>query len=172
MTWTVKNDFNKPVTLSNIKITPNAGNGNVPATIQLQAGAGSSFKTTFAGTTKADLVLSVDGLWQDGPGKTWPDNGKPKTFTSEPVKLKGDCKPTGSSPSPSPSPSRSASKPPTPEASHPATPTPSQSSTPGLPVTGSNTTLPMVGTGAALVAGGAALVFTLRRRRRVTFTAE
>jgi MYXO-CTERM domain-containing protein len=30
----------------------------------------------------------------------------------------------------------------------------------------------MVGTGAALVAGGAGLIFTLRRRRRVTFTAE
>ncbi|MFI5906955.1 LPXTG cell wall anchor domain-containing protein [Dactylosporangium sp. NPDC051541] len=172
MTWTVKNDFNKPVTLSNIKITPNAGNGNVPGEIKLDGGAGSSFKTTYAGDAKTELILSVDGLWQDGPRKTWPEDGHPKTFHSDPVKLKGDCKPTGTSPKPSPSPSRSASKPPTPEASRPVTPTPSQSSTPGLPVTGSSTTLPMVGTGAALVAGGAALVFTLRRRRRVTFTAE
>ena len=39
-------------------------------------------------------------------------------------------------------------------------------------MTGSSSTMPLVGTGAALVVGGVALVATLRRRRRVTFTAE
>jgi LPXTG-motif cell wall-anchored protein len=169
VTWTVKNDFNKPVTISNIKIV---GSGETHADIHLDGNGTSSFTTTYPGGKKAELVLSVDALWQDGPHKTWPEDGKPKNFQSQPpVKLTGDCKPTESSPTPSPTPSKTTSKPPTPEASHPATPSPS-ASTPGLPVTGSNTTLPMVGTGAALIAGGAALVFTIRRRRRVTFTAE
>ncbi|WP_433057019.1 LPXTG cell wall anchor domain-containing protein [Dactylosporangium sp. CS-033363] len=167
MTWTVHNDYGKPVNLTNIKILPT---GETHADIALQANGTDTFTTTYKGDAKNDLVLSVDGLWQDGPGKVWPSNGHPANFKSNPVKLPGNCAPK-TTPSPSKSPSKSPS--PTPEASRSVPPaTPSASPTPGLPVTGSNTTLPMVGTGAALVAGGAALVFTLRRRRRVQFTAE
>jgi LPXTG-motif cell wall-anchored protein len=162
VTWTVTNDFDKPVKLTNVKITPGGG---THADISLPALGHDSFTTTYAGTTKAALVLSVDGLWQDGPNTTWPSDGHPRTFASDEVKLDGTCKPTETTPSPSVSPSPSKS--PKPEASVSVTP-----STPSLPVTGSSNTMPMVGTGAALVAGGAALVVTLRRRRRVTFTAE
>jgi LPXTG-motif cell wall-anchored protein len=162
VSWTVKNDYGKPVKLTNVKILPNGG---THADISLPANGHEGFTTTYAGTTKADLVLSVDGLWQDGPNTTWPANGHPQTFTSDKVTLDGNCKPTETKPSPSVSPSTSKS--PKPEASVSVTP-----STPSLPVTGSSNTMPMVGTGAALVAGGAALVVTLRRRRRVTFTAE
>ncbi|MGI5244973.1 LPXTG cell wall anchor domain-containing protein [Dactylosporangium sp. CA-139066] len=167
ITWTVENDYGTPVTLSNIKILPDGG---THANIQLDGkGHGKdhdSFTTTYTTTKPVDLVLSVDGLWQDGRS-TWPANGQPANFKSAKVHLSGDCKPNTS-----PSPSKSPSKSPSPSPSTTA-PTPEgSSSTPGLPVTGSSTTLPMVGTGAALVAGGAVLVVALRRRRRVTFTAE
>jgi len=164
ITWTVENDYGTPVTLSNIKILPDGG---THADIQLKAKGDAqdhdSFTTTYTTTKPVDLRLSVDGLWQDGPHKTWPEDGHPANFTSAKVHLSGDCKPPAS---PSPSPSHSSPAP-------PHTPTPeASSSTPGLPVTGSSTTLPMVGTGAALVASGAVLVVALRRRRKVTFTAE
>lgn len=159
ITWTVQNDWGTPVTLSNIKILPDGG---THANISLAAKGKDSFQTTYSTTQAVDLVLSVDGLWQDGPNKTWPANGRPQTFTSSKVHLSGDCAPKQTPPA-SPSPSHSTPAPRTPE----ATP-----STPSLPVTGSSNTLPLVGTGAALVVGGAALVFALRRRRRVTFTAE
>jgi LPXTG-motif cell wall-anchored protein len=164
ITWTVENDYGTSVTLSNIKILPDGGtHANIQLAGQGNATDHDSFTTTYTTTKPVDLVLSVDGLWQDGPNTTWPATGTPANFKSAKVHLSGDCKPSTSpspSHSPSPSPSRNT---PTPEGS---------SSTPGLPVTGSSTTLPMVGTGAALVVGGAVLVVALRRRRKVTFTAE
>ncbi|WP_432986267.1 LPXTG cell wall anchor domain-containing protein [Dactylosporangium sp. CA-233914] len=172
VTWTVKNDFGTKVTLSNIKILSGGKvvpGDSIPAEITLTGYGKETFTTTYAGDTSKTLVLSVDGLWQDGRDKTWPENGKPQNFTSDGVKLTGDCKPDTPTPTPSkttPGPQPSASKP------APRTPEASSSAPPGLPVTGSSSTLPMVGTGAALIAGGTVLVVTLRRRRRVTFTAE
>ncbi|MER7278270.1 LPXTG cell wall anchor domain-containing protein [Dactylosporangium sp. NPDC000244] len=163
MTWTVSNDYDKTVDLTNIKINET---GETHAAISLKEkgkpGSSSSFTTTYAGTTNKSLTLSVDAHWSDG---------YTKSFASRPVQLKGDCKPTEHTPSPSKSPSKSPS--PTPETSKSVTPPPpSVSPSPSLPVTGSSSTLPMVGTGAALIAGGAGLVFAIRRRRNVTFTAE
>jgi LPXTG-motif cell wall-anchored protein len=165
ITWTVANDYGTPVKLSNIKILPDGGtHADISLDGKNKGKDKDSFTTTYTTTKPVDLVLSVDGLWQDGPNKTWPADGKPVNFTSAKVHLSGDCKPPVT-----PSPSRST--PATTPSTH--TPTPeASSSTPGLPVTGSSTTLPMVGTGAALVLGGAALVVTLRRRRKITFTAE
>ncbi|WP_433083885.1 LPXTG cell wall anchor domain-containing protein [Dactylosporangium sp. CA-052675] len=165
VTWTVSNDYNKTVDLTNIKINET---GETHAAISLaekgKSGSSSSFTTTYAGTTSKSLTLSVDARWSDG---------YTKSFTSRPVQLKGDCKTTEHTPSPSPSKSPSKSPSPTPETSKSVTPPPpSVSPSPSLPVTGSSSTLPMVGTGAALIAGGAGLVFAIRRRRNVTFTAE
>ncbi|MEV6926459.1 LPXTG cell wall anchor domain-containing protein [Dactylosporangium sp. NPDC051485] len=171
ITWTVENDFGTKVTLSNIHITPDGGkHGDI-----VLGGKGSrddepskqTFTTEYTTDKATDLQLSVDGLWQDAPHKTWPEDGKPHTFVSGKVHLDGKCKadtpPTTPPPTTPPATTPPATRTPTPAASSPA---------PGLPVTGSDTTWPMVGTGAALVASGAVLVVTLRRRRRVTFTAE
>lgn len=159
VTWTVHNDYPKPVTLSNIHITPDGG---THANISLPASGTETFTTTYSGDTKKDLVLSVDGLWQDSATRTWPTDGHPATFVSSKVHLAGDCKAK----------TPPTTQPPTTTPAAPKTPEASKSATPSLPVTGSSSTLPLVGTGAALVVAGAALVVTLRRRRRVTFTAE
>jgi LPXTG-motif cell wall-anchored protein len=157
ITWTVENDFHTPAHLSDIKVTPGGGN----ADINLGPREIKKFTTQHAGTTKGDVQLTLRARWKDGD-KDWPADG-PKEYTSRPVRLEGDCKP---SKPPSSAPPSSPSTPRTP------TPRASTSAPPGLPVTGSSDTLPMVGTGAALIAGGTVLIVTLRRRRRVTFTAE
>ncbi|MER7009482.1 LPXTG cell wall anchor domain-containing protein, partial [Dactylosporangium sp. NPDC000555] len=159
ITWTVQNDFGTPVKLSNIKILPG---DETHADISLGAHGKDSFQTTYSTQKPVDLVLSVDGLWQDSPETTWPENGKPHTFTSRKVHLSGDCKPSQPPTTPA-TPTTPTTAPPS---SRTPTPIPSASSSaPGLPVTGSSNTLPMVGTGAALIAGGAGLVVALRRRR-------
>jgi len=162
ITWTVTNDYETQATLTNVKVG-GVPNSDAPKTLAIKntPGASASFKTTHAGTTTGGVKLEGTASWGDGYSKGF-------DYT---VKLEGTCKapstppstPPASTPAPSPSASKSVAPPRTPEAS---------SSTPGLPVTGSSTTMPLVGTGAALIAGGAALVVTLRRRRRVTFTAE
>jgi LPXTG-motif cell wall-anchored protein len=162
VTWTVQNDYpNQSVDIKNISISPTGEtHGVIHLAAKGQSGDKASFTTTYSGDTKKDLELHVTGHWADN---------YENSFTSPKVHLSGDCKPTSHTPPPSSAP---PSRPATPEASKPATHAPSVSPSPSLPVTGSSNTLPMVGTGAALVAGGAALVFAIRRRRNVTFTAE
>jgi LPXTG-motif cell wall-anchored protein len=160
VTWTVQNDYFKSAEIKNISISPtNETHAALHLAAKGQPGDKASFTTTYSGDTKKTLQLHVTGLWEDN---------YQNSFTSPEVKLSGDCKPTEHTPSPS----ASRTKPATPEASKPATHAPSVSPSPSLPVTGSSNTMPMVGTGAALVAGGAALVFAIRRRRNITFTAE
>lgn len=164
ITWTLSNDHPSKVTISNAKLTPADASAQIPTSID---GRGNQPKKTVTFTSTApgnatSATLSFDAHWADN----WPKDGV-VPVKSDPVKLEGPCSTPTTPPtsaSPSPAPSRST------EASH--SPSPSTSATPGLPVTGTSNTLPMVGTGAALVAGGAVLVVALRRRRRVTFTAE
>jgi len=170
ITWTLTNDHFATVTLSNVVLTPADADAKIPTTI---AGKGGKPKTAVTFTSTAmgsaqSASLSFDAHWADD----WPKGGV-LPVPGATVALEGPCvAPTPSSPPPPPTeavPSPSAS----PSASRSvAPPAPTPSATPGLPVTGSSTTLPMVGTGTALVAGGAVLVVALRRRRRVTVTAE
>ncbi|MEV4131487.1 LPXTG cell wall anchor domain-containing protein [Dactylosporangium sp. NPDC049742] len=163
VTWKLTNDYNKIVTLSDLtlvldqKATTVLSTTQVPTTIAARTGnplTQVSF-TSVVERPATKVKITYKAKWADGFGAD---------VASGWVALTGPC------PSPSPSPSKSASPSPTPSASKPATP--SASPSPSLPVTGSSSTLPLVGTGAALVVGGAALVATLRRRQRVTFSAE
>lgn len=157
ITWTLTNDYNKVVTLSNVHLVTSDSNATlstttVPTTIDARP-PGSPLQTvkftSVVSKPATSAQLTYDAHWADN----FPKDGV--AHVSSPViQLTGPCP----SKSPTPQPSRSVS--------------PSASAPPGLPVTGSNTTLPMVGTGAALIAGGAALIITLRRRRRIQFTAE
>ncbi|GGM89432.1 LPXTG cell wall anchor domain-containing protein [Dactylosporangium sucinum] len=154
ITWTLTNDYNKEVTLSNFKLSPADASAKFPSSIDATQ---NGKKTTVQFTSNANkddkfATVEFDAKWSDNYHQH---------VTSDKVSLTGPC--------PSPSPSKSPSKPP--EATTPPAATPS-ASVPGLPVTGTSNTLPLVGTGAALVAGGAALVFAIRRRRQVRFTAE
>lgn len=176
ITWTLTNDFNSVATISDVKLRldkdANFTLGTVPGTIAAHPGGKPLTSVSFTSVVErpaTQVKLGYKAKWADGASGN---------VSSEWVTLNGPC------PSPSPSPSRSASASPSPSASTSASPSPSASSstsvpaspsaspTPSLPTTGSSTTMPLVGTGAALVVGGVALVATLRRRRRVTFTAE
>ncbi|MET7423953.1 LPXTG cell wall anchor domain-containing protein [Dactylosporangium sp. NPDC005555] len=177
ITWKLTNDYPKAVTLSNVKLeldeqaTTVLSTTTVPTTIEATPKGTKFTEVTFTSrvsrpATKVRITYSAK--WADG---------YPATAASGWVSLTGPCpspspsKSPSASPTPSPSKSVTPSSSPTPSSST-TPPTPSTSTTPSLPTTGSSTTLPMVGTGAALVVGGIALVATLRRRRRVTFTAE
>jgi hypothetical protein len=144
---------------------------------------------TTNGTSKAWVVVPAGWTLLDGTAVV--DNGATK---ADDFNLTHTCAGTGpsASPSPSKSPSPSASSvtsipaspsvPATPSASRSATPegssAPSPSATvvvpPGggsLPITGVAVT-GTIGTGAVLVAAGAALLTIRRRRRRPTFVAD
>ncbi|WP_327006089.1 LPXTG cell wall anchor domain-containing protein [Dactylosporangium sp. NBC_01737] len=160
ITWKLTNDYNSVVTLGDIKLEldkeakSTLSKSTLPSTIAARPAGSPLTEVTFTSVVEkpaTKVKLTYKAKWADNyrsPG------------SSEWVALTGPCP----SPSPSASPSPSGSK------SVPASP--STSATPGLPVTGTSSTMPLVGTGAALVVGGVALVATLRRRRRVTFTAE
>ncbi|MEV4518087.1 LPXTG cell wall anchor domain-containing protein [Dactylosporangium sp. NPDC049525] len=164
ITWKLTNDYNAVVTLGDIKLEldkeakSTLSTTPLPGTIDARPAGSPLTEVSFTSVVEkpaTKVKLTYKAKWADNyrsPGSSgW-------------VELTGPCPKPSPSKSPSPSPSPSASK------SVPASP--STSATPGLPVTGSSSTMPLVGTGAALVVGGAALVATLRRRRRVTFTAE
>ncbi|MGI5178599.1 LPXTG cell wall anchor domain-containing protein [Dactylosporangium sp. CA-152071] len=163
VTWKLTNDYNAIVTLSDLKLVLDQNATTVLSTTQVPTTIAASTGNPLTQVSFTSVVerpatkvkITYKAKWADGFGAD---------VASGWVSLTGPC------PSPSPSPSKSATPSPTPSASKPATP--SASPSPSLPVTGSSSTLPLVGTGAALVVGGAALVATLRRRRRVTFTAE
>jgi LPXTG-motif cell wall-anchored protein len=161
ITWKLTNDYNSVVTLSDIKLELDreaestlSTTPTVPGRIAARPAGTPLTEVTFTSVVEKPATavkLTYKAKWADNyrsPG------------SSEWVALTGPCPSPSKSPSPSPSASRSV----------PASP--STSATPSLPVTGSSSTMPLVGTGAALVVGGVALVATLRRRRRVTFTAE
>ncbi|WP_432835665.1 LPXTG cell wall anchor domain-containing protein [Dactylosporangium sp. CA-092794] len=166
ITWTVTNDFGTPVHISNVVQKP--GDTKL-ADIDLGPHGSAKVITEFTGTTKAEVVITGGGQWRDRNGN-WPQNG-PLPFTSTKVTLTGDCK-TPPPPTTAPPTTRPPATTPPATTAPPRTPEASRSAPPSLPVTGSSNTMPLVGTGAALVVGGAALVVTLRRRRKVTFTAE
>ena len=146
ITWTISNDFSTKGTVESPVLTPADSAAKIPDSVD--ANSSVTFTSTAAGkTTSASFSLVM----------VWPDHFK--VPGSKTIELTGPCV----MPSPSPSPSKPTE----------STPTPSPSpSMPGLPVTGSNTTYPMVGAGAGLIAAGGVLLFVIRRRRRVTFTAE
>lgn len=164
VTWKLTNDYNKVVTISNLKLEldkeakTTLSTTTVPTSIEARPDGTPLTKVEFTSVVASPATkvkITYSAKWADGfeakGGSDW-------------VSLTGPC------PSPSPSPSKSPSASPSPSASKSVTP--STSATPSLPVTGSSSTMPLVGTGAALLVGGVALVATLRRRRRVTFTAE
>ncbi len=180
ITWTLTNDYNAVITLSDVQLGLDKdakytlSKTTVPGTIAAHPGGSPLTSVSFTSVVEKPATqakLRYKAKWADG---------YPATANSGWVALTGPCpKPSASpsvSPSASPSVSPSASKSPStspsasPSTSVPASP--STSPTPNLPVTGTSSTMPLVGTGAALVVGGVALVATLRRRRRVTFTAE
>ena len=146
ITWTVTNHWSTTGTVDSSTLTPTDSAAKVPDTVD--AGISATFTSTAAGAaTSADLSVHM----------TWPDGHQESADHTVP--LEGPCV----VPSPSPSPTKPAGSTPSPRPS---------ASVPSLPVTGSNTTYPMVGAGAGLVAAGGVLLFVIRRRRRVTFTAE
>jgi len=164
ITWKLTNDYNAVVTLGDIKLElDKEAKSKVsktalpdPYTIAARPAGSPLTEVTFTSVvaqpaTKVRLTYKAK----------WADNYRANA-SSEWVALTGPCPQPSKSPSASPSPSVSRSVP----------ASPSTSATPSLPITGSSSTMPLVGTGAALVVGGVALVATLRRRRRVTFTAE
>lgn len=166
ITWKLTNDYNKVVTLSNIELKldndakSTLSTTVLPTTIEARPGGSPVTSVTFVSVVEkpaTSVKLTYTAKWADGYSASTPGSW---------VALTGPC------PSPSPSPSKSASPSPSPSRSVSTPATPSTSATPSLPVTGTSSTMPLVGTGAALVVGGVALVATLRRRRRVTFTAE
>ena len=162
ITWKLTNDYPAVVTLSDIKLEldkdakTTLSTTTEPATIAARP-AGSPLTEVSFTSVVAKPATRVKVTYQ----AKWADNYR-APGSSGWVQLTGPC--------PKPSPSKSPSASPSPSASKPVTP--SASPTPSLPITGSSSTMPLVGTGAALVVGGVALVATLRRRRRVTFTAE
>ena len=164
ITWKLTNDYNSVVTLGDIKLEldkeakSTLSKSTLPSTIAARPAGSPLTEVTFTSVVEkpaTKVKLTYKAKWADNyrsPG------------SSEWVALTGPC--------PSPSPSKSPSASPSPSVSKSVPASPSTSATPGLPVTGTSSTMPLVGTGAALVVGGVALVATLRRRRRVTFTAE
>lgn len=162
ITWKLTNDYNAIVKLADIKLEldkeakSKVSKTTVPDEIEARPD-GTPLKevsfTSLVAQPATKVRLTYKARWADG----YKANG-----SSDWVALTGPCPQPSKSPSASPSPSASRSVP----------ASPSTSATPSLPVTGSSSTMPLVGTGAALVVGGVALVATLRRRRRVTFTAE
>jgi LPXTG-motif cell wall-anchored protein len=172
ITWTLTNDFNAELTLGDITLETNK-----PATTILST---TTVPTKIAARTPGSPLTEVKFTSVVEKPATavkltykarWADSYKAQG-ASDRIALTGPCPRPSTSPSasPSPSPSKSASTSPSPSTS--TSPSASTSPTPNLPLTGSSSTIPLVGTGAALVVGGVALVATLRRRRRVTFTAE
>jgi LPXTG-motif cell wall-anchored protein len=151
ITWTVSNDYSTKGEIKSLVLNPTDAKAKVPTSVDPKSSV--TFSSTAAGkSTSASLNLV---MW-------WPDNYHVPGGATVP--LNGPCvvkPPTESTPTPSPTPTKPVV----------VTPTPS-ASVPSLPVTGSNTTLPMVGAGAGLVAAGGVLLFVIRRRRQVTFTAE
>lgn len=168
ITWKLTNDYPAAVTLGDIKLEldkdakTTLSTTTVPTTIAARP-AGSPLTEVSFTSVVAKPATRVKVTYK----AKWADNFRAQGSSGW-VRLTGPCPKASSSPSPSKSPSVSPS--PSPSASKSVTP--STSPTPSLPVTGSSSTMPLVGTGAALVVGGVALVATLRRRRRVTFTAE
>ena len=166
ITWKLTNDYPAAVTLGDIKLEldKNAkstlSTTTVPTTIAARP-AGSPLTEVSFTSVVAKPATRVKLTYK----AKWADSFRAQGASGW-VQLTGPCP----KPSPSKSPSASAS----PSVSVPPSTSvpPSASPTPNLPVTGSSSTMPLVGTGAALVVGGVALVATLRRRRRVTFTAE
>ncbi|MDG6104707.1 LPXTG cell wall anchor domain-containing protein [Dactylosporangium aurantiacum] len=162
ITWKLTNDYPAAVTLSDIKLEldkkaeTTLSKTPLPTSIDARPANSPLTEVSFTSVVAqpaTKVKLTYKAKWADNfraPGSSgW-------------VQLTGPC--------PKPSPSKSPSASPSPSVSKSVTP--SASNTPSLPVTGSSSTMPLVGTGAALVVGGVALVATLRRRRRVTFTAE
>ncbi|GAA3254103.1 LPXTG cell wall anchor domain-containing protein [Dactylosporangium siamense] len=174
ITWTLTNDYNGEVTLGDITLetnkdaTKSLSKTPLPTPTKIAARPDGTPLTKISFTSVVERPATAVKLNYKA---RWSDNFR-ATGASGWIQLDGPCpKPSTSqspSASPSPSPSKSASTSPSPSKSV----SPSASPTPNLPVTGSSSTMPLVGTGAALVVGGVALVATLRRRRRVTFTAE
>ena len=162
ITWKVTNDYNAVVTLSHITLELDQEATSTLSTSTLSIAARPAGSPLTEGTFTSVVEQPATRVKVTYKAK-WADNYR-APGSSGWVALTGPCPKPSTSPSPSKSPSPSASR------SVPASP--STSATPGLPVTGSSSTMPLVGTGAALVVGGVALVATLRRRRRVTFTAE
>lgn len=168
ITWKLTNDYPAAVTLGDIKLEldKNAkstlSTTTVPATIAARP-AGSPLTEVSFTSVVAKPATRVKLTYK----ARWADNYRAQGSSGW-VQLTGPC------PKPSPSKSPSASPSPSPSVSVPPSTSvpPSASVPPNLPLTGSSSTLPLVGTGAALVVGGVVLVATLRRRRRVTFTAE
>ncbi|MFD0584995.1 LPXTG cell wall anchor domain-containing protein [Dactylosporangium darangshiense] len=154
ITWKLSNNYGSAVTISNVALEPADALAKPPNSIKARADGKAEEVVQFVSTAAkpaAQARLAYDAKWADG----YPQN-RVDHVVSAWIKLDGPC------PSATPTPSKSAG----------ASPSPSTSGRPSLPVTGSSGTLPMVGTGAVLIAGGAALVIALRRRRRVTFVAE